>query len=118
MSNPQVAMTLDDAVADVLGRLTGLDLSYVPEYDRYQAVTRQLNSALQAVALEKEWSYYSSVENIGVAHAGDQKFALRPSVLVSSRMTRFDWWTTTAWYVCGRRSSRVMHCTSTPMWAS
>ncbi|QDF16996.1 hypothetical protein SEA_YELLOWPANDA_46 [Microbacterium phage YellowPanda] len=78
--NPEVAMTLDDAVASVLGRLTGLDLSYVPEYDRYQAVTRQLNEALQAVALEKEWSYYSSTEDIGVAHAGDRVIELRQSV--------------------------------------
>ncbi|QYC53813.1 hypothetical protein SEA_EUGENEKRABS_43 [Microbacterium phage EugeneKrabs] len=78
--NPELSMTLDDAVASVLGRLTGLDLSYVPEYDRYQAVTRQLNEALQAVALEKEWSYYSSTEDVGVVHAGDRVIALRQSV--------------------------------------
>lgn len=78
--NPEVSMTLDDAVASVLGRLTGLDMQYVPEYDRYQAVTRQLNEALQAVALEKEWSYYSSTEDVGIAQAGQRVFELRGSV--------------------------------------
>ncbi|QKY80401.1 hypothetical protein SEA_PABST_43 [Microbacterium phage Pabst] len=78
--NPEVSVTLDDAVASVLGRLTGLDLAYVPEYDRYQAVTRQLNEALMAVALEKEWSYYSSLMDIGTATAGDRVFAFPQSV--------------------------------------
>ncbi|WVX89583.1 hypothetical protein SEA_HITCHHIKER_46 [Microbacterium phage HitchHiker] len=80
MVNLETSVTLDDAVASVLGRLTGLDLAHVPEYDRYQAVTRQLNEALMAVALEKEWSYYSSVMTVGTATAGDRVFAFPQSV--------------------------------------
>jgi len=78
--NPNVAMTLDDAVAEVLGLLTGLDLEHVPEYDRYQAVTRQLNRALRANATEHEWSYYSSLENVGIAHYGDQSVVMRADI--------------------------------------
>jgi len=78
--NPDVAMTLDDAVQEVLGQLTGLDLTYDPDFDRYRAVARQLNRALRLTALEHEWSYYSDVEDIGTVHTGDQEFALRSSV--------------------------------------
>ena len=46
--NPEVSMTLDEAVAEVLGLLTGLDLEYRPEHDRYQTVTRAINAALKA----------------------------------------------------------------------
>jgi hypothetical protein len=73
-------MTLDEAVAEVLGLLIGLDLDYIPELDKYQSVTRQLNRALRAVALDNEWSYYSSTENVGLVHAGDRTVALRSSV--------------------------------------
>ena len=78
--NPNVAMTLDEAVDEVLGLLTGLDLTYAPEYDRYRSVTRQLNRALRANALEREWSYYSDLEHVGVAAYGQQDVALRASV--------------------------------------
>jgi hypothetical protein len=80
MVNVEVALTLDDAVADVLGQLVGLDLPYVPEQDRYYAVTRQINRALRAVALEAEWSYYSDVEEVGYAHEGDRIVPLRESI--------------------------------------
>ena len=63
--NPEVQMTLDDAVEEVLGLLTGLDLTYEPELDRYRAITRQLNRALRANALDSEWSYYSGVLPVG-----------------------------------------------------
>jgi hypothetical protein len=82
MSNPNVAMTLDEAVQEVLGLLTGLDVNYDPEYDRYRTIGRTLNRALRANALEHEWSYYSSVENVGTAHAGLRDLALRNSVRV------------------------------------
>ncbi len=78
--NQDVAMTLDQSVAEVLGILTGLDLSYAPELDRYQSITRALNRALRANALEHEWSFYHSVEDVGTAHAGDQEVALRATV--------------------------------------
>lgn len=78
--NIEVSMTLDEAVAEVMGLLTGLDLSYQPELDRYRVVTRQLNRALRAAALDNEWSYYSSVESVGTAHAGEQNVSIRSSI--------------------------------------
>lgn len=80
MSNPNVDLTLDDAVAEVLGLLTGLDLTYSPQEDRYRAITMQLNRALRANALDSEWSYYSTLEDVGVVHAGDQEVALRGTI--------------------------------------
>lgn len=78
--NPEVQMTLDDCVEEVLGMLTGLELRYDPSFDRYRAVTRQINRALRANALEREWSYYSSLEDIGQAYEGVQDVPIRPSV--------------------------------------
>lgn len=78
--NSEVLLTLDDAVAEVLGLLTGLDLTYAPELDRYRAVTRQLNRALRANALEQDWSYYASTEMVGDVRAGEKDIALRSSV--------------------------------------
>lgn len=80
MTNPEVAMTLDDCVEEVLGMLTGLDLTYRPEHDRYRVVTRQVNRALRANALEREWSYYASHEDVGTAVAGVQDVHLRGSL--------------------------------------
>ena len=80
MGNPNVELTLDDAVGEVLGLLTGLDLTYNPLEDRYRAITMQLNRALRANALDAEWSYYSDVEDVGVVHDGDVEIALRQSV--------------------------------------
>lgn len=77
MLNPDVSMTLDEAVGEVLSLLTGLDLSYSPEQDRYRAVARSLNRALRANALEQEWGYYSDTENIGTAFAGQLDAELR-----------------------------------------
>jgi hypothetical protein len=76
MSNPEVQLTLDDAVAEVLGLLTGLDLTYEPELDRYRAITRQLNRALRSNALEQEWSYYASTLEIGAAIEGEREMLL------------------------------------------
>ena len=80
MTNRDVAMTLDEAVEEVFGLLTGLDLRYAPEQDRYRAVVRQLNRALRHHATEHDWSYYASTEDVGTAHAGDQQVALRATV--------------------------------------
>jgi hypothetical protein len=79
-TNPDLQTTLDDAVSQVLGILTGLDLHYVQQLDRYRAITHALNRALRANALEHEWSYYSSLENVGVAQEGLQTISLRPTV--------------------------------------
>ena len=74
MSNPEVELTLEDCVAEVLGILTGQDLTYAPELDRFRAITRQLNRALRANALENEWSYYSSVLPLGSTSEGINEF--------------------------------------------
>lgn len=63
--NPELNFTLDDAVKEVLGFLTGLDLTYEPELDRYRAVTRCLNRAMRSTALEHEWSYYATTSSVG-----------------------------------------------------
>lgn len=79
-TNPETLMTLDDAVAEVLGVLTGLDLEYDPDLDRYQAITRALNRAMRSCALEKEWSYFSDTEIVGAAVAGENEITLSSSI--------------------------------------
>jgi len=76
MSNTEVDLTLDDAVDEVLGLLTGLDLSYAPELDRYRAITRQLNRALRHNALEQEWSHYASTLDLGTVSEGQEEITL------------------------------------------
>lgn len=78
--NPEVTLTLDDCVEEVLGLLTGLDLSYRPELERYRSITRALNRALRANALEQEWGWYSSTENVGTALQGESAVRLRDSL--------------------------------------
>lgn len=72
VTNPELTITLDDAVKEVLNELTGLELTYRPELNRYYSITRQLNRALRANALEHEWGYYSTVQSAGPAVANDQ----------------------------------------------
>ena len=74
--NSEVQLTLDEAVQEVLGQLTGLDLTYEPELDRYRAITRQLNRALRNNALDNEWSYYASTLLLGQVSAGEREVAL------------------------------------------
>lgn len=69
--NPELSMTLQEAVDEVLGSLTGLDLDYRAEEDRFRAVTRQVNRATRAVALDNEWKYYYSVIDMGEVVEGD-----------------------------------------------
>ena len=76
MANSDVSLTLKEAVAEVLQSLTGMDLEYAPELDRFQAITRTLNRALRAVALEHEWAFYASVEEAGNAVAGTSEVEL------------------------------------------
>ena len=78
--NTQLHMTLDEAVDEVLSSLNGLDLTYVPEFSKYYAVTRMINKALRVNATEVEWSYYSAMEDVGVAALGMRELALRGSV--------------------------------------
>ena len=85
MANRDVQLTLEESVAEVLGLLTGLELSYVPEMERFRTITRSLNRAMRSVALEHEWSYYSSVEEVGTAAEGLQDVeinsSLRPRII-------------------------------------
>lgn len=77
---PNVSLTLDDAVAEVLGHLTGLDLTYQPEMDRYYAITRHINRALRLNAQEVEWSCYSSMETVGTTRPGVREYDIRSSI--------------------------------------
>jgi hypothetical protein len=79
--NSEVQLSLDEAVAEVLGLLTGLDLSYEPEIDRYRAITRALNRALRGNALESEWSYYASTASLGCVTGCDMRSVSLPSSL-------------------------------------
>ena len=80
MANTDVQITLEQAVAEVLTLLTGVDLTFNPAEDTFHVVARCLNRAMRAVALEHEWSYYSSTENVGTAQVGVQ------DVEISSRL--------------------------------
>ena len=75
--NPQLQMTLDDCVGEVLNQLTGLDLHYVAELDRYRSITKHLNRALRLVATEEDWSYYAALENLGTLSEGQTSVHLR-----------------------------------------
>ena len=83
--NIEVRQTLDEAVSEVLGLLTGLDLTYEPELERYRSITRALNRALRANALESEWSCYASTVNLGPVVAGSKEMLLtdiqRPRII-------------------------------------
>lgn len=77
--NDSLTMTLDEAVAEVLAMLTGLDLRYDPNYDRYRAIARTINRALRSVAREHDWSYYSALEEVAIATPGMTGVELRSS---------------------------------------
>ena len=76
MANRDVTLTLREAVDEVFSTLTGLDLTYDPQQDRFISVARHLNRALRMIALENEWSYFSSTEEAGVAVAGVEAIEL------------------------------------------
>jgi hypothetical protein len=78
-TNVELQQTLDEAVVEVLALLTGLDLNYDPEFDRYRAITRTLNRALRANALEQEWSFYATTMSLGTANAGEKEMMLPSS---------------------------------------
>ena len=73
--NPDVTMTLEQAVTEVLVVLTGQTLQYDPDMDRFRAITQHLNRALRSNALEANWSFYHSVVTTDLTGmAGDQTF--------------------------------------------
>lgn len=79
MTNKELSFTLEDGVAEVLNTLTGLELQYQPDLDRFRSITLALNRALRTVALEHEWSYFSSTEIIGIVSAGVSVLDVPPS---------------------------------------
>ena len=83
--NPNTEITLEESVEEVLAILTGLDLYYEPNQDRFRAVTRAINRAVRANATENEWSHYTSTEQVGYAYAGERvvpiRAELRPRII-------------------------------------
>jgi len=79
-NNAELRMPLEDAVAEVLSLLTGLELTYDPELERFRTITRALNRALRANALDSEWSWYSSTTSIGSAGCGESVMSLPTSL--------------------------------------
>ena len=73
-------MSFQEGVAEVLNQLTGLDLEYLPVYERFQSIGRFLNRALRQVATENEWSYFSDVQELGTAVAGEQELSIPSNV--------------------------------------
>lgn len=92
--NPELQTSLDDAVGEVLNLLTGLDLSYEPELDRYRVITKALNRALRTNALEQEWSYYASLLSLGTVSEGDREMLLptqqRPRIINDDAVRLMD----------------------------
>lgn len=75
--NPDVSMTLEEAVRDVLSILTGQELTYDPNLDRFRAITKHLNRALRSMALESEWSFFHTIERIPLdGRESDLDFAI------------------------------------------
>ncbi len=87
-------MTLDEAVGEVLNHLTGSDLHYIAELDRYRAITRTLNRALRLVATEHEWSCYSSLVELGSLAPGQTEIQLsrskRPRLITDDSVRLVD----------------------------
>lgn len=83
--NSENCLDLNSAVKEVLALLTGLDLEYRPELDRFRAVTRQINRGMRSIALEHEWSYYVSVKSLGPAVVHERHIVLsdnrRPRII-------------------------------------
>lgn len=87
-------MTLDQAVGEVLNYLTGFDLHYVAELDRYRSITVTLNRALRLVATEQEWGCYSSVQDLGAVTQGQTEIILsrtkRPRIILDDSIRLVD----------------------------
>jgi hypothetical protein len=69
--NPDVTMTLSEAVREVLVVLTGQALTYDPDMDRFRVLTHHLNRALRTNALENNWSFYETIERIALVNRGN-----------------------------------------------
>lgn len=75
--DPNVSMTLEESVLEVLTVLTGQTLQYDPDQDRFRAITSHLNRALRSNALENNWAFYSDVLTVDLTGlAGDTTFTI------------------------------------------
>jgi hypothetical protein len=75
--NPDVSMTLEQAVLEVLNVLTGQTLNYDPDMDRFRAITGHLNRALRSNALENNWGYYTTNIQLDLTGmSGDVNFTI------------------------------------------
>lgn len=75
--NPDVSMTLSEAVTEVLVLLTGQTLQYDPDQDRFRAIASHLNRAMRSNALEQSWSYYYTTLTVDLTgRAGDTVFTI------------------------------------------
>lgn len=122
-TNQDVRLTLDESVSEVLGILTGQDLSYDPRQDRYVSITRALNRAMRSIALEHEWSYYTALEEIGKVQAGAREVFLRSSIrprIVSDDSVQFctDAGTTVVWAYFLPRDALSKYSTRAGLWVS
>lgn len=89
-----MTMTLDEAVGEVLNYLTGYDLHYIAELDRYRSITRTLNRALRLCATEHEWACYASVLDMGEVYEGQTEITLsrskRPRIITDDSVRLVD----------------------------
>lgn len=87
-------MTLDEAVNEVLNYLTGFDLHYIAELDRYRSIARTLNRSLRLVSTEQEWACYAAVEDMGEVSTGQTSILLRrsrrPRIILDDSMRLVD----------------------------
>lgn len=87
-------MTLEEGVNEVLNYLTGLDLHYVAELDRFRSIAKTLNRALRLCATEHEWGYYSAVQDMGPVQQGQTEILLsrakRPRIIVDDSVRFVD----------------------------
>ena len=87
-------MTLEDAVGEVLNYLTGLDLHYVAELDRFRSITRTLNRAMRLVATEHDWACYAAIEDMGEVSAGQTEIThrrtRRPRIITDDSLRLVD----------------------------
>lgn len=90
-NNPELAVNLDEAVAEVLNKLTGMMVRYRSEEDRYGVVATQINAALRLVATEADWSCYASKEEVGIVQAGDRivplRAGIRPRIMIDDSVS-------------------------------
>lgn len=80
MANPELQITLDQAVYQIQQRLFGLEQHWKPESPKYYLTVDFLNQALRMVATELEWNYFASTEEVGTCQQGVNRVPLRAAI--------------------------------------